>query len=128
MERSRYHKLLFTAGAIWNCGFAILFGIISRAIPDAFALFGLETPTSLLWFDTFLAFIFSLGLGLYLVSLDMNENHGLIRMAIFWKVTVFSVGLLHTIAGDGSLWVILIVAVDLLFGILFAEDLVVINK
>lgn len=128
MEREYYHRLLFTAGMVWNCGFAIIFGIVSRAIPDAFPLFGLETPTSFLWFDTFLVFIFTLGLGFYYVSLDMNKNHGLIRMAIFWKFAVFLVGLLHTIAGDGSMWVILIVTVDLLFGILFAEDLLAVNK
>jgi hypothetical protein len=123
LDRVRYHKLLFTAAAIWNCGLAIVFGALSRLVPDAFTMVGLQTPLTFLWFDTFLAFIFSLGLGFYFVSLDMMKNHGLIKMAIFWKVAVFSVALLHFISGDASLWVILISSIDLLFGILFTEDL-----
>ena len=127
MERDRYHKLLFTAAAIWNCGLAIIFGVISRFVSDAFTMVGLQTPLTFLWFDTFLAFIFSLGLGFFFVSLDMTMNHGLIRMAMFWKVAVFIVGILHFIAGDASNWVVLIVVIDLLFGILFTEDLMAIK-
>ncbi len=89
---------------------------------------GLQTPLTFLWFDTFLAFIASLGLGFYLVSSDVLKNHGLIKMAIFWKVAVFSVGMLHFISGSASSWVVLIVAIDLLFGILFAEDLRMITQ
>jgi hypothetical protein len=128
MERNRYHQLLFTAAAFWNCGLAVIFGALSRFEPEAFTMVGLQTPLTFLWFDTFLAFIFSLGLGFYLVSRDITQNHGLIQMAIFWKIAVFIVGILHFLAGDASIWVLLIVAIDLLFGILFIEDLMAITK
>jgi hypothetical protein len=60
--------------------------------------------------------------------MDCKKNHGLIMVAAFEKTLVFVIGLLHFLTGGASLAVVLIVTGDLIFGILFIEDLFAIRK
>ena len=93
-----------------------------------FLMFGLEIPNSMLWFDSFMGLVFVFGIGFYIVSRNLKENHGLIVMACFEKTTVFIIPTLWFLFGQASIWVVLVAAGDLLFGLLFMEDLRAIRK
>jgi hypothetical protein len=72
--------------------------------------------------------VFAFGIGFYLVSRSEKENHGLIAMAVFEKVWVFIIGLLYFLNGQASALLLLVVTGDLVFGLLFIEDLRAIRR
>ena len=88
-----------------------------------FVAVGLEIPNSMLWFDSFMGLVFVFGIGFYIVSTDMKQNHGLILMACFEKMTVFIIPTLWFLLGQASIWVVLVATGDLILGLLFIEDL-----
>lgn len=105
------------------------FLILPRIDLAYFSLAGpMAPPPTLLWFDSFFGLVFAFGLGFYLISKSLTENHGLVKIAIFEKVWVFLMGLYYFLIAQASLWVLVIVSGDLLFGILFLEDLRVTMK
>jgi len=119
---------MFLTAALWNWILAITFFTLPRIDVGYFAAFGLEIPNTLLWFDSLMGLIFIFGIGFYFVSQNMMENHGLIKMAVFEKFWFFLVGVSWFFLGQASLWVVLVVTVDLIFGILFIENLIAIRK
>jgi len=119
---------MFLTAAIWNWILAIAFLALPRIDEGYFAATGLEVPNTMLWFDSFMGLVFAFGLGFYFVSQNMMENHGLIKMATFEKTWVFIVGVAWFFLGQASLWVVLFVTGDLIFGLLFIEDLIAIRK
>lgn len=88
-----------------------------------FVAVGLEIPNSMLWFDSFMGLVFVFGIGFYIASTDMKQNHGLILMACFEKITVFIIPTLWFFLGQASIWVVLVATGDLILGLLFIEDL-----
>lgn len=128
MNRERYHKLMFLSAAFWNWILAIAFLTLPRISMDYFYVAGPYIPESMLWFDSFMGLIFAFGIGFYLVSLNPRENHGLIKMAVFEKVWVFIIGLSNFLTATASIWVFAVVLGDLIFGLLFIEDLLSIKK
>ena len=105
------------------------FLILPRIDPDYFSIAGpMGPPPTLLWFDSFFGLVFAFGLGFYFISKSTTENHGLIKMAIFEKAWVFVMGLYYFLIAEASIWVLVVVSGDLLFGILFLEDLRAIMK
>lgn len=129
MERSKYHRTMFFIAAIWNWALAISFLILPRIDMAYFSFAGdVPAPPTLLWFDSFMGLVFVFGIGFYLVSRDVAKNHGLIAMASFEKVWVFVTGFYYFLIAQASLALVLFVSVDLLFGILFIEDLLAIRK
>ncbi len=121
---------MFFVAAIWNWILAISFLILPRIDINYFLLAGGEIPhpSNILWFDSFMGLVFAFGIGFYLVSRNEKENHGLIAMAIFEKVWVFLIGLLYFLTGQASSLLLLIVTGDLIFGLLFLEDLRAIRR
>jgi len=129
MERSKYHRTMFFIAAIWNWALAISFLILPRIDIGLFSLAGdVPAPPTLLWFDSFMGLVFAFGIGFYLVSRNVEKNHGLIAMASFEKVWVFIIGLYYFLIAQASLTLLLVVSGDLIFGILFIEDLLAIRK
>ncbi|MGD9396644.1 MAG: hypothetical protein PVJ05_09475 [Candidatus Thorarchaeota archaeon] len=128
MERERYHRLMFIVAAIWNCTLAIGFLILPRIDINYFLATGLAIPNTMLWFDSFMGLVFAFGLGFYFVSKSVQENHGLIQMAVFEKFWVFIVGVIWFILGQASILVVGFVTGDLILGLLFIEDLIAIRK
>ena len=114
--------------ALWNWALAIGFMSLSRIDINLFLSFGLDIPNTLLWFDSFMGLVFVMGIGFYIVSTNMRENHGLILMACFEKTIVFIIPLVWFILGQASIWVVGFVTGDLIFGLLFIEDLMAIKK
>ena len=119
---------MFIAAAIWNWALAIGFFALSRIDVNLFLAFGLDIPNTMLWFDSFMGMVFVFGIGFYILSTNMRENHGLILMACFEKVIVFIIPLIWFFLGQASIWVVGFVTVDLIFGLLFIEDLMTIRK
>ena len=119
---------MFIVAAIWNWALAIGFFVLSRIDINLFLAFGLDIPNTLLWFDSFMGMVFVFGIGFYIVSTNIRENHGLILMACFEKVMVFIIPLIWFILGQASIWVVGFVSVDLIFGLLFIEHLMAIRK
>jgi hypothetical protein len=119
---------MFLAAAIWNWTLAIAFLVLPRIDINYFLATGLVIPNTMLWFDSFMGLVFAFGLGFYFVSKSVKENHGLIQMAVFEKTWVFLIGVVWFILGHASIWVVLFVTVDLIFGFLFIEDLIAIRK
>ena len=119
---------MFTAAALWNWALAFGFLALSRIDINLFLAFGLDVPNTMLWFDSFMGLVFVFGVGFYLVSKNVKENHGLIQMACIEKILVFIIPLFWFFLGQASIWVVGFVAVDLIFGFLFIEDLIAIRK
>ena len=114
--------------ALWNWALAIGFLLLSRIDINLFLAFGLDIPNTLLWFDSFMGLVFVFGIGFYIVSTNVKENHGLILMACFEKPIVFIIPLIWFFLGQASIWVVGFVTGDLIFGLLFMEDLMAIKK
>lgn len=119
---------MFLSAAIWNWALAIVFIVLPRIDMNYFVAVGLEIPNTMLWFDAFMGMVFVFGIGFYIVSTDVSQNHGLILMACFEKTTVFLIPMMWFFLGQGSLWVVLVATGDLIFGLLFIEDLLAIRK
>ena len=119
---------MFLCAAIWNWVLAIVFLALPRIDMNYFVAVGLVIPNTMLWFDSFMGLVFAFGLGFYIVSRNMNENHGLILVAAFEKTWVFIIGAIWFVLGSASIWVVLFVTGDLIFGLLFMEDLRAIRK
>ena len=129
LERASYHKKMYTIAAIWNWILAVGFLILPRIDIGLFSLAGpMDPPNTLLWFDSFFGLVFAFGLGFYFISKSTTENHGLIKISIFEKFWVFIITLYYFLILEASLLAVGIVIGDLLFGILFIEDLIAIRK
>jgi hypothetical protein len=119
---------MYFIAAVWNWVLAITFLVLPRIDINNFSLAGDTIPPTLLWFDSFMGLVFAFGIGFYLISLSMKENHGLIQVAIFEKCWVFVIGLYYFLIAQASIWVVAVVTGDLIFGVLFLEDLIAIRK
>ncbi len=119
---------MFLIAALWNWILAIAFFTLPRIDVGNFAVVGLEIPNTMLWFDSLMGLIFVFGIGFYIVSQNMMENHGLIKMAVSEKFWFFLAGVSWFFLGQSSLWVVLFVTGDLIFGLLFIENLIAIRK
>ncbi|MFW9812432.1 MAG: hypothetical protein ACFFF9_08240 [Candidatus Thorarchaeota archaeon] len=128
MDRERYHRMIFLTAAVWNMILGAAFFILPRIDIGYFIATGLVIPNTLLWFDSFVGLVFIFGIGFYLVSKDMMENHGIIKMSLFEKNWVFIVGVAWFFLGQASFLVVAFVTVDFVLGLLFLEDLLAIRK
>lgn len=127
VDRERYHKYMYLAAAVWNWILAVVFLALPRIDISYFFLAGDTIPPTMLWFDCFMGLVFGFGIGFYLISRSTAENHGLVQIAIFEKCWVFVIGLYYFLLAEASLLVLVVVTGDLLFGLLFLEDLLAIK-
>ncbi len=130
MDRSRYHRLMFFIAALWNWALSLTFLALRGLSLDWFSLAGPVIPDArtVIWFDAFMGLVFAFGIGFYIVSRSETENHGIIIMASFEKIWVFIVGLLYFLLMQASVTLLLVVTGDLIFGLLFIEDLLAIRR
>jgi hypothetical protein len=128
MEKKEYYKYLFLLAAIWNWIVTVSFLILSFVAPDILSLFGVEIPPSLVFLQMLFVLIGIFGFGFFLVYLDSENNHGIVQMAILEKISFFVVFLIYFIFGDVGILVLMLVIVDLIFGLLFIEFLLNFKK
>ena len=128
MEKKEYYKYLFLLASVWNWAVAISLLILSLAAPNIITNFGVEIPPSLVFLQMLFILVGIFGIGFILVYRDINTNHGIIQMSVVEKVSFFVVFLIYFIIGDVGMLVLLLVIVDLVFGLLFIEFLLNFKK
>ncbi|MFX0148178.1 MAG: hypothetical protein ACFE8E_10590 [Candidatus Hodarchaeota archaeon] len=125
MNREKYYRIMFLSGAIWNWLIAIVFILLTLfLLPEAASLVGISIPPSLLFMHGFLVFAFIIGVGLFIISRDINNNRGIAQMCVVEKFSIFTLFLIYFILGDFNIILFLPVVVDLIYGILFLEFLI----
>jgi hypothetical protein len=110
------YQRIFLVGALWNLCGAGLFFLFWR---QAFALFALQPPNYLAFFQAWLALAFVFGIGYYYVSRDLYSNLNIVRLGIYGK-TAFSVIFIYHVLVSGFHPVFLSGAfIDLVFVVLY---------
>ncbi len=129
LDKKKYYKYMFLSAALWNFivgGINLLLTIFM--LPATAALLELEIPPTLFFIQGVLLFVIIIGIGLFIVSLDISKNHGIAQMIIFEKFLMFILGLVYFLIGEINYVLLLIVIVDLLYGILFLEFVLNVKK
>lgn len=124
MTKPNYYKSLFLIGALWN----ILIAVICSAgciflTTLFFETFGMPLPSSLFPFIAMFSLVLALGIGYYLVSIDISKNHGIITIGVIGKVLIFICCLSFFLLGEANALLLITGIVDLIFAILFLEFL-----
>ena len=128
MEKKNYYKFLFLIGAIWNLILGLLFIALSPLADSIFPMFGMEVPPSLLFLQSFFGVVVVFGIGYYLVSRNINKNHGIVLLGILTKLYVFILFLAYFIIGDSNFLSVVPAIGDLIFACLFVEFLIRFKK
>jgi len=128
MDKNKYYKYLFLLAAIWNWIVTISFLILSFVAPDVLSLFGVEIPPSLAFLQMLFILIGIFGVGFFIIYLDIESNHGIVQMSVLEKLSFFVVFLIYFIIGDVGILVLMLIIVDLIFGLLFIEFLLNFKK
>ena len=123
MEKKEYYKYLFLLASIWNWAVSISLLTLSLLTPEIISDFGVEIPPSLVFLQMLFVLVGIFGVGFFIVYLDNTTNHGIVQMSVIEKISFFLVFLVYFIIGDVGILVLLLVIVDLIFGLLFIEFL-----
>lgn len=120
MEKKTFYKYLFLLTAIWN----FLVSLPFMFLYETFAVnWGLIVPNTPIWIELFLAIVFIMGIGYFLIYRDISKNHGLVFIGILTKVTVFIVFLYFLITGLINVILFSMSIVDLVTACLMIEFL-----
>jgi hypothetical protein len=123
-----YYRYMFLIGAIWNWIVGLIFILVSPFAVTLFPLFEMAVPPSLIFYHAFFGFVVVFGIGYYLVSRDINNNHAVVILGVFGKFFVFVLFVIYFILGDYNFAPVLFVIVDFIFGCLFLEFLINFKK
>ena len=123
MNKLNYYKYLFLVGAIWNIVLGVIYILTSLLLEGSFEIAGLEEPPSLVFYHLFFGIVIIYGIGYYLVSINLDQNHGIVLMGILGKFWVFFLSGFYYLAGDFNLFGIVPSIGDLIFALLFIEFL-----
>ena len=124
MDKKAYYRYLFIIGAAWNILASLSFILTSIFMRSAFPAYGIAVPISMIWLQSFLFLVANLGVGYFIVSLDISKNHGIVIIGIIAKLGYFFISLTYFIIGDIGLLTLLFAGVDIIFSILFIEFLI----
>jgi hypothetical protein len=124
LDKKVYYKFLFIIGATWNILASLSFIMTSIFMRSAFPAYGITIPISMIWLQSFLFLVANLGIGYFIVSLDISKNHGIVVIGIIAKVGYFLISLVYFIIGDIGILTLLFASVDIVFSILFIEFLI----
>ncbi len=121
MERAVYSKNLFFIGAIWNW-----LATLSLALGYkwCFPLFKMDLPQYPVFLILFLGLASIFGLGYYWVSMDISQNHDIVKLGIIGKIFVFVALLSAGITGQVAWALVGGGVVDLIFAVLYIEFLI----
>ena len=123
MDKLGYYRFLFLVGAIWNIVLGIGYIFTSLFIEGSFEMFGVEEPPSLIFYHLFFGIVIVYGIGYYLVSDNLDKNHGIVLLGVLGKLWVFLIVGYYYFAGDLNLLGVGPAIGDLIFAILFIEFL-----
>ena len=117
----RYYKRLFIMRATWNWTATTVLVITWRHF---LAFFNMYVPEVPVWIYLSCGLIFISGVGNYLVSLKMDENHGLLIMDIMGRILFFSLFTYYYFIGEAHLVFVLVGIIDMVLAALALEFLV----
>ena len=100
LERKNYYKYLFLIGAIWNLAVGFLFISLSPFADSIMPMLGMEVPPSLVFLQGFFGLTTLFGIGYYLVSRNIDKNHGIVLLGVIGKFYLFILFLIYFILGD----------------------------
>lgn len=123
MGKKIYYKYLFIIGATWNILASLSFILTSIFMRSAFPAYGIAVPISMIWLQSFLFLVANLGIGYFIVCMDISKNHGIVVIGIIAKLGYFLISLIYFIIGDIGFLTLSFASVDILFSILFIEFL-----
>ena len=95
MDKNTYYKYLFVVGATWNILASLSFIMTSIFMRSAFPAYGITVPISMIWLQSFLFLVANLGIGYFIVSLDISKNHGIVVIGIIAKLGYFLINLIN---------------------------------
>jgi hypothetical protein len=122
MDKEKYYKNVFLSGAIWNFFVAVIFILgMSLMLSTIAAQYDMKIPPSLVFMHAFLAMVFIVGVGLFVVSRDLAKNHNIVIMFVIEKFLMFIIFLAHYFTGAYNFLLVIPTIVDLIYGILFLE-------
>ena len=125
LEKDKYYRYMFLIAAIWNFFVGMSLFLASVFLIDIIApLFEMAIPPSLVWFHVVSGMVFFFGVGYYIVSRDISQNHGLVILGIIEKFFFFFAIVIYYFLGAYNFNAVLLVIVDLVFGCLFLEFLI----
>ncbi len=123
MNKKLYYKYLFIVAALYNIVNSVIFIFISIFATELFPLFGVALPPSMIWLQLSLILILIFGIGYFIVSRDLEKNHGLVLIGAFAKLMFFILTLMYFILGDVNILIVLLGGIDLIMVCLFIEFL-----
>ena len=123
MDKKDYYKYMFLTGAIWNIIIAISSIITPLLIEGSLSVYGIEEPPSLLFYYLFYGVVLVVGIGLYLVSTNLDQNHGIVLIVVIGKLWVFFTMGFYFLVGDVNLLGVAFSTGDLIYAGLFIEFL-----
>jgi hypothetical protein len=116
----RYYKRLFIMRATWNWTTTIVLVTTWRHF---LAFFNMYVPEVPVWIYLSCGLIFISGVGNYLVSLKLDENHGLLIVDIMGRILFFSLFTYYYFTGEAHPVFVLIGIIDMALAALAFEFL-----
>lgn len=111
-------------GAIWNIVASSSFILTSIYDLAAFPTYGIVVPISIIWLQSFLFLVANLGIGYFIVSMDISKNYGIVIIGVIAKLGYLLICVIYFMIGDIGLITLLFAGVDIVFSILFIEFLI----
>ena len=124
MDKKSYYKYLFVIGAAWNILASLSFIFTSIFNLSAFPAYGIAIPISMIWLQSFLFLVANLGIGYFIVIMDVSKNHGIVIIGVIAKLGHFLICVIYLIIGDIGILTLLFASVDVIFAVLFIEFLI----
>jgi len=93
-------------------------------MPIAASMFEMEVPPSLYFAHSFFVLVIIFGIGFYLVSVNIDKNHGIALMGVIGKYLVVLIYISYMAIGEAGIAGLPIIIGDFIFGCLFLEFLI----
>ena len=90
----------------------------------AASMFEIEVPPSLYFAHSFFVLVIIFGIGFYLVSVNIDKNHGIALIGVILKYMVVLIYISYLTIGEIGIAGLPILIGDFIFGCLFLEFLI----
>ncbi|MBD3196597.1 MAG: hypothetical protein GF317_16195 [Candidatus Lokiarchaeota archaeon] len=124
MNKRSYYRYLFVLGGIWNITISVSLIILSLAFSEVLPIFSYTPPFSAIWLQITLFLIATFGIGIFLISDNINTKYEIVMIGIIIKIGFFIYSIIYSIYGNIGLVPLLNATIELLISILFIEFLI----
>ena len=117
----RVYRWIFLIGSIFNISVGLLLIIFTRLSIEVF--FGPQADPdnrlTILFYRMFMMAVIVFGIGYFLVYLDLTKNRGIVLLGALSKLILVAVSVVLVLGGDATTYLLLAVAPDFLFTLVF---------